>query len=635
MRSAVSGYAVRMSALFNSSPDRVAHPCVRTVLAHLAFVAPTALLLGLAFPEPGWGFLAHVALVPMTLLAAWAWRARRLFWTSFVISWAWWLIMISWMSTVTGLGYAVLAAYLALYWPVFLLCWRRVHRTFGLPAALTLPLVWVSLEYVRGFFVAGGFPWFSLGYSQLPYTPTGDPPMLAQSAALFGEWTVSFLVAMTNGMAVDVLSYFIARRRGSASRQVVRTAQVSLMTWIATFALSFAYAFFTNATKHTEPPVYYHGPVVAVIQTSVDQSNKNRPTPQSMKANWDRLASLTRQAAKHDPKPDVIVWPETMVPAPLNHDALQVIQSSVDAWTAMTPENLAQHEQADQYRQLATQLEMPFEELPAYMLLYHQTQASFAKNVAALAKEVGTRLIVGAAAKDLQITGQTKRYNAAYLYLPDGSQSLRYDKIHRVPFGEYIPWVEDWPWLKEMFLKYLSPYESDYTLTPGSLRTVFSLPYRNQSDKELAFRVTTPICFEDAVARFCRHMVYGQDGDEENGGKRCDALINITNDGWYPGTDQGPQHFQMAVMRCIENRVPMARAVNTGVSGFIAGDGRVGPIVNRDGETQRIEGFEVHRLERDDRTSIFAFVGTVPISLVTIATGILVLIGIALRKKVR
>jgi len=145
-----------MSALFHSSADRVSQPRVRSILAHLALLVPTALLLGLAFPQPGWGFLAHVALVPATLAAAWSTRRKRLFWTSFLVSWAWWLVMIAWMSKVTGGGYVVLSAYLALYLPLYLLIWRRLNRTFRIPAVISVPMVWVSLEFVRGYFVAGG-----------------------------------------------------------------------------------------------------------------------------------------------------------------------------------------------------------------------------------------------------------------------------------------------------------------------------------------------------------------------------------------------------------------------------------------------------------------------------------------------
>ncbi len=620
-----------MSALFHSSPDRVAHPCMRTILAHLALLAPTAVMLSLAFPEPGWGWMAHIALVPATLLAAWAWRLRRLLWTGFICSWVWWLLMIMWMSEVTGIGYVVLAAYLAVYWPVYLACWRRVHRAFRLPAAISVPLVWVSLEYVRGFMVAGGFAWFSLGHSQLPYSPTGNPPMLAQSAALFGEWTVSFLVAMTNGLLVDIVSYIIAKRR-TAGTVNPRKVQLSFTCWAVAFGGAFAYGFISMNTRQSEPPAYYHGPVVAIIQTNVDQDNKRRPTPKSMEASWQRLASMTRQAARHTPKPDVIVWPETMVPAPLNAEAVASLKVLAKRWRTITVEELSQLSNAAQYKEHAAKLNMTLEEYRDYRATVRELQVSMAQRVSDLVKEVNTHVIVGAQAEEDDPTQGSlgyRRYNCAYLYLPDGSQSIRYAKIYRVPFGEYVPWVEDWPWLKELFLKYISPIANDYTLTPGTQYTVFDIPYRDHAGEEKSFRVTTPICFEDAVARFCRRMVYDDDG------KRCDVMFNLTNDGWYAGSHQGPQHFQIAAMRCIENRVPMARAVNTGVSGFIASDGRVGPIVEVDGLTQQVAGFEVHRLERDDRGSLFAVVGVVPISLLAISTGVLVLIGVIQRKKVR
>jgi len=131
-----------------------------------------------------------------------------------------------------------------------------------------------------------------------------------------------------------------------------------------------------------------------------------------------------------------------------------------------------------------------------------------------------------------------------------------------------------------------------------------------------------------------RSTVTGAFGGAGGGaGKRCDVLINITNDGWFTGSSQGLQHFQIAVMRCIENRVPMARAVNTGVSGFIDSSGRVGPMVVVDGNIQQVDGFAVHTVMPDDRYTLFGTVGMIPVTLLTITTCVMVLIGVIRRKK--
>jgi apolipoprotein N-acyltransferase len=93
------------------------------------------------------------------------------------------------------------------------------------------------------------------------------------------------------------------------------------------------------------------------------------------------------------------------------------------------------------------------------------------------------------------------------------------------------------------------------------------------------------------------------------GRKRADALINISNDGWFAGTTQGAHHEQMARFRCVENRVPMARAVNTGISGFIDSTGRVTGRVTTNGQMQNVEGAATSEMRGDVRRTLFGVIG--------------------------
>ncbi|MDX1682135.1 MAG: apolipoprotein N-acyltransferase, partial [Phycisphaeraceae bacterium] len=233
------------------------------------------------------------------------------------------------------------------------------------------------------------------------------------------------------------------------------------------------------------------------------------------------------------------------------------------------------------------------------------------EQIDALSRRLGVQLMVGAHAYQgfarVEIEGRTyeigrDRTNAVYLYRPDTGQAPdRYDKIHRVPFGEYVPWVERVPMLHRWFIRWLTPYDHDYSLRPGREVVRFEAP------GDQAARLVTPICFEDTVGRLVRRMVYG-----ESGRKQADALINLSNDGWFAGSVEGPQHLQIAVVRCIENRVPMARAVNTGISGMVDSAGRVGPLVQRGHRYQRIAGHVTHSLELDSRSTLFGQVGDIP-----------------------
>jgi len=517
----------------------------------------------------------------MTLLAAWAYSTKRLFWTTYLASYAWWLVMLAWLIGVTGGGYAALAAYMALYYPLYLLLWRLIDRRFRLPAVLTVPLVFVPFEYIRGTFLQGGMAWFGLGHSQAPYRPGDSTLWFIQIADLAGDWTVSFLVAMTNGLVVDLARSMITRGR---SRFRISASAPSLIIWL----LAMGGSLFYGVHRMTPDDVStWTGPIVAVIQTNVSQDNKMRPEPGELIADWNRMVELTKLALAAHPATEIVVWPETMVPVPINPEALDI------------------------YRRLKS------EGKGGEDIFFHE-------QISDLARLNQVHFFVGSGSIRFS---PTRRYNTAFHYLPTGEQAAdSYSKIDRVPFGEYIPWVEDWPWLKEMFLKYLSPYGpgNDYTLTPGERRTVFTAMRKDGS----TVRVTVPICFEDAFARSTLALCY------DRSGKRCDLMLNLTNDGWYPGTDQGLQHVQMAVLRCIETRVPMARSVNTGVSVFIDSMGRVGPFVTgSNGEIQQIDGFAISHLAVDPRGSTFGAVGTLPVRLLTLAMAILAVIAFVQRRR--
>jgi apolipoprotein N-acyltransferase len=141
------------------------------------------------------------------------------------------------------------------------------------------------------------------------------------------------------------------------------------------------------------------------------------------------------------------------------------------------------------------------------------------------------------------------QYNSAYLASPPGELAGRYDKIHLVPFGEYVP-------LSKLLFFIGSLGEGIGDFKSGKKIFNFSIPQGQ-------FGVL--ICFEIIFPDLCRRFV--KDG--------ADFLVTITNDAWFGRTSAPYQHFSMATFRAIENRVFIARAANTGISGFIDPSGRI------------------------------------------------------------
>jgi apolipoprotein N-acyltransferase len=131
----------------------------------------------------------------------------------------------------------------------------------------------------------------------------------------------------------------------------------------------------------------------------------------------------------------------------------------------------------------------------------------------------------------------------------------------------------------------------------------------------------TAICFEDMDGDLIRRMFKpGPDGH-----KRADLIVNITNDGWFKYNEM-PQHLQFAVFRSIENRVPTARSVNTGISGFIDSMGRTSNLI----PTNQI-GTSVKTLALDDRITLYTRIGDVFAYICVAVTGLLIMVGMIQR----
>ena len=140
-------------------------------------------------------------------------------------------------------------------------------------------------------------------------------------------------------------------------------------------------------------------------------------------------------------------------------------------------------------------------------------------------------------------------YNAAFLIRPDGSTGGVYRKMHLVPFGEYVP--------LQRLLFFVKPIvEAVSNFTPGTEHTL--LPVAGH-------KASTAICYEVIYGSLIREFVTS--GSE--------LLTTITNDAWYGRSSAPYQHWDQAAMRSIENGRYLARAANTGVSGFVDPYGRV------------------------------------------------------------
>jgi apolipoprotein N-acyltransferase len=499
-----------------------------------------AVLLWASFFPLAIGWLGWFALVPLLVLV----RRPLKGWAVFVASWLAGLLFfwpaLQWMRVADYRMYftwMILATYCAFYFPAAFALLRWLDKRLALPLTLTLPVVWCALEFFRarfigGFYslligshqhdVPGGFGWYFLGYTQHDFLA------VVQIADLAGVYGVSFLLCAVNGLLFEVLfarSWF--RRWFISPSSEARFSRMSLLGQGAA-VLAALLAVLGYGVVQLRQPQGEPGPRVALLQGNTDQRIRNQSVAESETGKsaqtimLDQYGELTDLAARF--RPDLTVWPETSFAA----DWVELGKGHPVRYTQDQAETWAGRSGGPVLLGVSANLIFP----PDHPV---------------------------ASASELKIW----RYNSAVLVGRDGRWLGRYDKIHRVPFGEYVP-VRDWM----PFLNSLAPYGFDYSVHPGEGFTRFTLPSSGDHGNEPTFGVM--ICYEDTDPVMARPY-----GAPEEGRAPVNFLLNISNDGWFDGTSEHDEHLALCRFRAIECRRAVARAVNMGISAVIDANGRV------------------------------------------------------------
>ena len=178
----------------------------------------------------------------------------------------------------------------------------------------------------------------------------------------------------------------------------------------------------------------------------------------------------------------------------------------------------------------------------------YQDVNNFQKQVRDISVKTKSWFIFGSTSYD-KLKADTDYYNSAYLLSPDGEVKGRYDKVHLVPYGEYVPLRNIFP-----FIKKLTAGMGDFSSGTG----YHPLTVDNK-------KIGILICYEGILPLAARS--YKKEGAE--------LLVNITNDAWFGATSAPFQHFSMAVFRAVETRLYLVRAANTGISAVVDPQGRI------------------------------------------------------------
>ncbi len=262
------------------------------------------------------------------------------------------------------------------------------------------------------------------------------------------------------------------------------------------------------------------------------------------------LAFLRRprwQLAWLAPLPLMILLPRLPDFRPGDHVAV-LVQPNLSDTIQWTPQSLQTTERALAYLSMRTVLADRSQ--PAQLLVWPEVPAPFYASdpdylqlAANLARVTRTDFLGGVVAR----RPDGGLLNSALLVAPSGDVVGRYDKVHLVPFGEFVPWPFG-------FAKKISTEVGDYT--PGS--TVAVLPVAGHE-------IGTFICYESVFPSFVREFA-------ANG---AELLINVSNDSWFGRSAAREQHLKIVRMRAAENRRWLLRSTNDGITGTIDPAGRV------------------------------------------------------------
>jgi apolipoprotein N-acyltransferase len=205
----------------------------------------------------------------------------------------------------------------------------------------------------------------------------------------------------------------------------------------------------------------------------------------------------------------------------------------------------------------------------------------------------GVYLLLNSAALDAE--NPAFYYNSAQLLGPSGKPVYRYDKVHLVPFGEYLP-LKGLLGFAGPLVKEVSGFKAGDQLEVGSIGDI---------------QFATLICYEAIFPELSRGFV----------AKGAQILVNITNDAWFGKTAAPAQHLQMAQFRAIENRRTLLRAANSGFTGVVSPLGRL---------QQRTDLFREALVMADVRTystrTLFSVVGDrLSFGLIILTVGVLLL----------
>ncbi|MDR3234102.1 MAG: apolipoprotein N-acyltransferase [Planctomycetaceae bacterium] len=492
----------------------------KIILGGLCYYAalPPLGLFPLAFLTPF--FWACVITNPEKIKKRYVYFTAILFWLASI----WWIAC---PHPLTLLGLSALAAFLSLYWVLFFVSAHIAVHRFRISVTLAVPICWIGCEYLRCR-IFGGFSFCAIEHSFYRMA------ILIQLAGIGGQYLVGGFI-MAIGAALLKKDGIGIKKTGIALKCPGILAAVMLFYGAASLITVEQRI---NNVKD-KPPFHQIVALQGDIPVSLNsESGFGEKT-------FRRFLDLTYQKINEHKEmsnalPELIIFPETVCPIPVLEFTGAIKPAGV---------NLSEEETVDGYRQLQN-----------------------------FVNHIQTPALIGLSAFSFEDTAEPQRLNAALLLHPVSEAAssgtlpynFRYDKIHLVMFGEYIPFSQ---YLPDNFIIKTLCQEA------GRGKIPVAMPVGS------GITASVNICFESTVPHFIRSQVLSL----RKQGSAPNLLINISNDGWFRFSQQIDQHLATHIFRAVENGMWYVTATNGGFSAVISPGGTIEAIGKR-GRAEAVEG---------------------------------------------
>ncbi|TWU29891.1 apolipoprotein N-acyltransferase [Bythopirellula polymerisocia] len=496
----------------NSASINSAHLPARLTdrLSTLGLGIAGSVLCWLAFPPVSWSWLAWIAPVPWLLLVRTeTLPGRRPYWKLWLSGMVFWLLAVHWIRLphpLNHLALLALAGYLGIYLSLFVALSRIGLHQLKIPLAIIAPVVWTGLDYIRAHFLTG-FLMGSLAHTQY------QSPRVIQIADLVGEYGVTFLIIFIAACVTEIIS--------SSRKEKLIYGSSALALLAGTIV--YGHQKQLDLALQTKSPVVQQR--IALIQGNTLADWKSDPAKQQsiMDEYWKLSLDAVKTSRERDGRAvDLVVWPETAFRQTL--------------WMA---------EEGNQ----------PQSEL------VHESHFTAAQEILTeLTKQLGCAVLVGIDRVEVapgdEETLSYRGFNSSVLVDKFGETLAIYDKMHLVPFGEFIPFADWFPVL--------------YQLTPLSGGAESGKRPVAMTVGEVVY--SPNICYETVVPHLIRQQFEHLMEVEY---VRPDILINLTNDAWYWGSSELDMHLACSVFRAVEMRTPVLITANGGLSAHVDDFGHI------------------------------------------------------------